>query len=277
MKEPRAKVRLLRRILPGVRPRAVAGSGLTCLVLFSGQSEWVGVDITSGAVLRSRPDEAAKFLHAEGSEGYRRVTRFDVVTVPLAGDDATLDPARPEAIGIAEMPTYVGRPRLRPVRRLLRELASPERQGKSLLSSWGPSIAYTDLDGSTQSVAIVETSPRQLVLSTRFDGSVVASVEWSGITQELPIIDPLARRALATTNAPLTKGALVEALGFRPSYLVCVLGRVRDGHAPKIVAAMLPRRIPGRGKRQARALPGEGAGGEVLGHRPSERDESVAT
>ncbi len=277
MKLPRAHVRLPRRIQPGVRPRAVAGSGITCLVLFAGRTEWVGVDCTSGAVLRSRPDEATKFLVAQSVDGLRRVTRFDVVTVPLARDDVTIDPARPEAIGISETPTYVGRPRLRPVRRLLSELASPQRPGATVLASWGPSIAYTDLDGSQQSVAVVETSPRQLALQTRFDGTVVAAVSWSGITQEMPIIDPLAARALGNGSGPLTKGALVETLGFRPSYLVCLLGRVQNGHAPKIVAAMLPRRIPGRGKKQVSALLGEGSGGEVLGHRPAERDESVAT
>ncbi len=277
MKEPRAHVRLPRRIHPGVRPRAVAGSGLTCLVLFAGSSEWVGVDCTTGAVLRSRPDEASRFLRVQSAEGDRRVTRFDVVTVPIANDDETIDPARPEAIGIAEMPTYVGRPRLRPVRRLLRELAAPQRRGATLLASSGPSIAYTDLDGSQQSVAIVETSPRELALQARLDGTLVASVSWSGITQEIPIIDPLAGRALGCSPGPLTKGALVETLGFRPSYLVCVLGRVREGHAPKVVVAMLPRRIPGRGKKQVRALLGEGTSGEVLGHRPAERDESVTT
>lgn len=277
MKEPRARVRLPRRIQPGARPRTVAGSGLTCLVLFAGQSEWVGVDCASGALLRSHLDEAPKFLYAQSAEGDRHVTRFDVVTLPLAKDDETIDPARPEAIGITEMPTYVGRPRLRPVRRLLRELAAPERRGASLLSGRGPSIAYTDLDGSQQSVAIVATSPRHLALHTRFDGTVVAAVSWSGITQELPIIDPLAARALGNSSGPLSKGALVETLGFRPSYLVCLLGQVREGHVPKIAAAMLPRRIPGRGRKQERALLGEGSVGEVLGHRPAERDQSVAT
>jgi hypothetical protein len=277
MKEPRAHIRLPRKIHPGVRPHATAGSGLTCLVLFPGQTEWVGVDCTSGALVRSRLDEASKFLHAQGVDGDRRVTRFDVVTVPLAGDDETIDPARPEAIGISEMPTFVGRPRLRPVRRLLRQLAAPERRGATLLLSWGPSIAYTDLDGSQQSVAIVETSPRQLALRTRFDGTVIASVSWAGITQEVPIIDPLAQRALGDSSGPLTKSALVETLGFRPSYLVCLLGHVRDGHAPKVVAAMLPRRIPGRTKKRERDLLGQGSGGEVLGHRPAERDETVTT
>jgi hypothetical protein len=273
----RARVRLPRSIEPGVRPRAIAGSRLTCLVLFAGQTEWVGVDCASGALLRSRLDEASSFLYAQSAFGDRRVTRFDVVTVPLARDDETIDPARPEAIAISETPTYVGRPRLRPVRRLLRELAAPERRGATLLSCWGPSVAYADLDGSQQSVAIVETSPRQLALRARLDGTVLAAVSWAGVNQEVPIIDPLARRALGNSTGPLSKGELVETLGFRPSYLVCVLGRVCDGHAPKIAVAMLPRRTPGRGRKQERALLGERAGGEVLGHRPSERDESVAT
>jgi hypothetical protein len=273
----RARVHLPRRIEPGVRPRAVAGSGLTCLVLFAGQSEWVGVDCSSGALLRSRLDEAPRFLYAHSATGDRRVTRFDVVTIPLGRDDETIDPARPEAIAISETPTYVGRPRLRPVRRLLRELAAPERRGATMLSGWGPSVAYADLDGSQQSVAVVATSPRQLALRSRFDGTVIASVSWSGIDQEIPIIDPLAARALGNSTGPLSKGALVETLGFRPSYLVCLLGRVHEGHAPKIAAAMLPRRVPGRGRRQERALLGERTGGEVLSHRPAERDESVPT
>ena len=217
-----------------MRPRAVAGSGLTCLVLFAGSSEWVGVDCTTGAVLRSRPGEASRFLRVQSADGDRRVTRFDVVTVPLGSDDETIDPARPEAIGIAEMPTYVGRPRLRPVRRLLRELAAPQRRGATLLVSWGPSIAYTDLDGSQQSVAIVETSPRQLALAgpPRRDGRRVGLVvgDHPGDPDHR---SPRGARALDGSPGPLTKGALVETLGFRPSYLVCVLGRGTRGTRPE--------------------------------------------
>lgn len=275
MSEPRAKVRFPRRIRPGIRPRAEAGARLTCLVLFAGNDEWVGVDLDTGTLLRSRRGEAPILRVANNAQGDHRIARFDVVAIEVAPDDDPADPARPEAVAAAGAPDYLGRPSPRRVRRLLRELTAPERAGASLLSSWGPSIAYVDLDGTSQSVVLVETSPRQLALSATVSGDPVAVVTWSGTTQSVPIVDPVARRAISGAKSELTKSDLVEALGFRPSYLVCALGAVRAGHAPKVILCVLPSRIPRRLGKRLHSLFWEGPGSEVLGHRPTEGDERV--
>ena len=273
MNETRAKVRFPRRIRPGARPSVNPGAVLSCLVLSAGEDEWIGVDLGSGALLRSHRGAAEGLRAAEAPDGERRLVRFDVVSVELGVDDAPVDPSRPEAVVVTGAPTYLGRPSRRRVRRLLAQLAAPERQGSSLLSTWGPSIAYVDLDGSIQSVTVVKTSPGQIALEEGGRGAV-AVVTWSGTTQAVPISDPLARRALASGDGRLTKGSLVEALGFRPSYLVCALAEVREGHAPKVVLAVLPSRMP---IRLGRRLLRKRAGGEVLGHRPAEGDEGVPT
>jgi len=275
--EPRAKARFPRRIRPGIRPRAEEGSQLTCLVLFAGSDEWVGVDLRSGALLRSRRGEASRLRVANNAEGDHRLARFDVVALEVGRDDDPIDPARPEAIASAGPPQYLGRPSPRRVRRLLSELAAPERAGASLLSTWGPSVAYVDLDGSSQSVAIVATSPRQLALTESESGSPVAVVTWSGTTQSMPVVDPVARRALAGADGALSKSELVEALGFRPSYLVCALGAVRNGHAPKLVLSVLPSRFPRNLGKRIHSLLWEGTSGEVLGHRPAEGNKGVPT
>ena len=272
------RIRFPRRLRTGTRPLAVPGAELTCLVLSPGPEEWVGVDLASGTLLRSRPAGAPALQRVRTPDGRSRLAaRFDLVALTLADDEEPIDPARPEAIVTLGPPTLLGRARRHPVRRLLRQLASPERRGASLLSTWGPSIAYIDLDGTSQSVVVIETSPRALELSVRPDGEVVATISWSGITQTVLVLDPVARRAAFAAERPLRRGELVETLGFRPSYLVCALAAVRQGHASKVVLAVLPRRVPRRWARRIRKLLRKASRGEVLGHRPAEGDEGVPT
>ncbi len=270
------RVRFPRRLHAGTRPLAGPGAELTCLVLSPGPEEWVGVDLASGTLLRSRAESAGSFRRARTPNGTSRLAgRLDIVAVTLADDEEPPDPARPEAIVALGPPTLLGRARRRPARRLLRQLASPQRRGASLLSTWGPSIAYADLDGTSQSVVVIETSPRQLELSVRADGEVTATISWSGITQTVLVTDPIARRAAFAAEHPLRRGELVEMLGFRPSYLICGLAAVHQGHARKVVLSLLPRRVPRRWVRRLRKLLWEGPGGEVLRHRPAEGDEGV--
>jgi len=269
-------VRFPRRLHAGTRPVAAPGAELACLVLSPGPEEWVGVDLASGALLRSRPEGARLLQRVRTTDGTMRLAaRFDLVALTLADDEEPPDPARPEAIVALGPPTLVGRARRRPARRLLRQLAAPERRGMSLLSTWGPSIAYIDLDGTAQSVVVIETSPRAFELSVRPDGEVAATISWSGITQSVLVADPVARRAAFAVEHPLRRGELVETLGFRPSYLICGLAAVRQGHASKVVLAVLPRRVPRRWVRRVRKLLRKGSGGEVLSHRPAESHEGV--
>ena len=269
-------IRFPRHLRVGTPPRTTPGTELTCLVLSPGPEEWVGVDLGSGALLRSRPAGGRALQQVRTADGTPRlVGRFDIVALTLAEDEEPPDPARPEAIVALGPPTLLGRARRHPARRLLEQLASPERTGASLLSTWGPSIAYIDLDGTAQSVVVIETSPRSLELSVRADGEVIATISWSGITRTVLVTDPVARRAAFAAEHPLRRGELVETLGFRPSYLICGLAAVRQGHASKVVLAVLPRRVPRRWARRLRKLLWEGPGGEVLRHRPAESDEGV--
>ncbi|MGD0743136.1 MAG: hypothetical protein ABSA31_07620 [Acidimicrobiales bacterium] len=270
------RIQYPRHLRAGTAPITAPGTELTCLVLSPGPEEWVGVDLASGALLRSRPEGGRDLQRARTPDGAARLSaRFDIVALTLADNDEPLDPARPEAIVALGPPTLLGRARRRPARRLLDQLASPERAGASLLSTWGTSIAFRDLDGTSQSVVVIETSPRALGLGVRTDGEVVATVSWSGITQTVLVSDPIARRAAFATEHPLKRGELVESLGFRPSYLICGLAAVRQGHAKKLVLAVLPRRVPRRWVRRMRRLLRERTGGEVLRHRPAEGDEGV--
>jgi len=227
------RVRPPRRIRPGTRRVLEPGRRLTCAVLAPGPEEWVAVDLATGAFVRVRPADTAALA------GEHRA--LDVVMVVLGEDEDPLDPSRPEAVVPAALPERVGRLTRRRGRRLLKRLAAPERRGLPLLGTRGPSIAFVDLDGTAPSVTVVRVSARTVELATRADGEAVLAISWAGVDWTIPVADPEARAAALAAAQPLRAKPLSVALGFKPGFLVVGLGRVRDGHAPKLVLAVLPR------------------------------------
>jgi len=227
------RVRTPRKIRPGTRPALEPGRRLTCAVLAPGPEEWVAVDLATGAFVRVRPDDTVAL--AGGHQA------LDVVTLVLGEDADPLDPSRPEAVVPAGPPEQVGRLGRRKGRRLLKRLAAPERRGLPVLGTRGPSIAFADLDGMAPSVMVVGVTARTIELRSRADGEAVFAISWAGVDWTIPVADPGARAAALGAPGPLRGAALSAALGFKPGFLLAGLGRVRDGHAPKLVLAVLPK------------------------------------
>lgn len=220
-----------KRITPGTRRAAGAGARLVCTVLAASEDEWVGADLASGALVRSPAEGAAPFLVAGPLE---------VVELVLGPDDGPSDPARPEAVLLAEEPARRGVLRPRRARRLLDGLAAREREGAPLLGTWGPSVAYVDLDGGAPSVVVLSLAKRPLALGTDRGGAPQVVLSWGGLPQHLPLLDPRLAPATRSAAAGLSGAGVEAALGFRPGYAVVALAGVTGGHARKSVLAILP-------------------------------------
>ena len=232
-----SRLRSTRRITPGQRRALKPGSTLRCLVLAPGPAEWAGVDIESGAFVRLPPPDEEALAEAPGEW-----VTYDVVEMVLGQDDEPLDPARPEAVQPARPPLKIGRLRRGARRRLLSQVATPERPGSALLGIWGPSIALSELEGSRPSIVLVGVSPGSLELGLDGDGATLCAFDWGAARHVLPVID---RRCHAIARANpgqlQTRGLIEEAFGSKVVYLVVGLGSVRAGHAPKTVLAVLRR------------------------------------
>lgn len=117
-------------------------------------SEWVAADVESGALVRPLASEAAR------PDAPRPARSLELVSFELAPTDEPPDPARPEAVRIADGSLAPLRaPRRRAVRHLLGHLVTSSRSGP-LLGSLGPSVAYPDLEGDRPSLAVVAPDQR---------------------------------------------------------------------------------------------------------------------
>lgn len=226
-----SRLRIPRQIQVGALAEARPGARLRCAVLASTGEEWVGADLASGALLRSRaggpvPSPA---LHRP----------LQVAEVVLGIPEQAPDPTRPEAVELAEAGEALGILKGRRARRLLRHLAAPERPGSPLLGRWGPSIAFEDLDGAAPSLVLVELGGGAFELGRGPAGEARCSIHWSNVRQEMPLVDPLA--ASAAEGSRLGGRGVEAALGFLPGFALVGLGAVRGGYAPKVVLSVLPR------------------------------------
>ncbi len=234
------------------RPGAVRanrpGDVLRCLLLARGP-EWVVVDISSGALVRSRASgwpvvatDSGLFAGAplhRGRRGPHEGPELDVVEIELADDDEPPDPARPEAVMVHHAPELVGTPRRRATRRVLHELL-PANPKRPLLGSLGPSISYVDLDGSRPSVAVV--APDRMPAFACDMAGTWCQFSLGGRKHRLPVVDErLIEAKDRARDGALTGDAVVEAIGGAPRYLVVALGAPHRGQAPKLVLGVLPR------------------------------------
>lgn len=227
------RLRVPRHIRTGALAASSPGARLRCVVLASTQEEWVGADLATGALLRNRAGGAVP--------GPGAVRPLQVAEVVVGTSPDGPDPARPEAVPLAEAGTPLGSLTRRRARRLLRRLAAPERAGVPLLGRWGPSVALEDLDGSTPSVVLIALAADPLELTPGAAGEPSSWLRWSGVRQALPVADPAVVAALADAGGRLRARAVDDALGFVPGFALVALGEVRGGYAPKVLLAVLPR------------------------------------
>lgn len=226
------RLRIPRQIRTGALAASSPGARLRCAVLASTGREWVAADLASGALLRNRAGGPVASPAA-----HRPLQVADVV---VGATTEAPDPARPEAVELAEAGPALGTLSRRRARRLLRRLAAPERAGVPLLGRWGPSVALEELDGTVPSVVLVGLAAGAVELAVGPDGEVACWLRWSGVRQSLPLADPAAVAALTDSGGRLRARAVEEVLGFSPGYAVVALAEVRAGYVPKVVLSLLP-------------------------------------
>lgn len=203
------------------RVRVAAGVTLQLLVVAADGFHCAGVDLASGALVRSWSPVAAE----------TRIRPYDVVEVTLDGDSDTVpDPAQPEALALTEAPRIIDRITGRRCERLLRPLLHPQNQ--PLLGILATAIPFWERRGDHPSIAVVEPDGK---ISFHRQGPYLACrFDWQGHQRELPCLD----RAVAGHMDRHGRAVLTAAKGDR---LVVALTAPIDGRCHKVVETLLRR------------------------------------
>ncbi|HZD66369.1 MAG TPA: hypothetical protein VE152_09745 [Acidimicrobiales bacterium] len=205
------------------------GAPLRLLVLVAGPGHCTGVDLASGALVRS---------HWAPGDDEAPLGRYEVATAVIAEEDVPPDPACPEAVAFQAPPEPGRRLRRGLVRRYLEHLQAPSHL--PLLGFPGPAIAYWEVPGTHPSLAlIIPTRGPQVVVDE--DGGVRARFEWANLDHVFPLTDPEATAlVLDSDRARLPAEALTSVLGYRVRYVLMALSGPEGGQCHKTVAALLP-------------------------------------
>ncbi len=204
----------------------VPGAELRLLVLASDAEGCVGVDLDTGAFVRASHPAAG-----EPPEP------FEIVAGSIVGALEPPDPARPEALELAEEPQRVGRMPARKADRLLAALHHPANL--PLLGLTADAVPYWTLTGEAPSVTLVDlrADPRL----HRGPAGLECHFHWQGAQHELMLADRRLLRAFERPGlAAPTRGEITRVLGYRPRRLLVMLTAPVDGYCHKAVAALLP-------------------------------------
>ncbi len=198
------------------------GTALRLMVVATGERHCIGVDLTSGALVRAWMSELVD----------PRLQPYDLVEVVVAHDpDLVPDPAQPEAVVVSGVLRPTGRLTGRPAQRLIRRLLHPENT--PLLGSHGPTVPFWERRADHPSVALAE--PQAPLVVTAEPEGLWCHFPWDGRPQVLSCSDP---RLAAYLHRARTTMTTVRA-GTR---LVVALQPPVDGYCHKVVEALVPRR-----------------------------------
>ncbi len=201
------------------------GSVLELMVVASGRRSCIGVDLDSGAFIRTVESVSRPLL--KPFTVVRGTTAPPEYERPEHPELATFDRALIPVGSIAPKRAY----------RLTRPLLHPKH--RPLLGFHGPSIPWWDRDTSGPSVAIVEVD--RSVRANLTAHGLRARFVWNSNVQDLPLEDLRVLERLDWVS-PRQTGALplAEMLGFRPTRLVVAIGRPHNGYCSKVIAGLLP-------------------------------------
>ncbi|MGH9076785.1 MAG: hypothetical protein ACRDY0_04930 [Acidimicrobiales bacterium] len=204
-------------------PRLVdaPGTTLALMVLAAGGRYCAGVDLASGAIVRTWSPEPAT----------RPPRPYDTVEVTLDSAAGLVpDPTEPEGLALAGAPEGLGRLSGRRAERLLRPLLHPTDQ--PLLGLHAPAVPFWLRRPDHPSIAVVDPQgPLTLVRDGRY---LACLFGWRGMTVELPCLD----RRLA---AAMDRAGLATMAGERGARMVVALHPPIEGHCHKVVEAVLDR------------------------------------
>jgi hypothetical protein len=206
------------------------GATLELLVLAANHRYCAGVDLASGALVRTW-----------SPAGLRQPLRpYDTAQVTLAAAiDCIPDPSEPEGLPLVSPPEPTGRLGGRRVERLLRPLLHPGHE--PLLGTHAPAVPFWERRPDRPSIAVVqpEGAGGRLVgeppaVLARSGPYLACRFLWRGTAIELPCVD---RRAAAAMDRAGRRRMGVD----RGTRLVVALNPPIDGHCHKVVEAVLPR------------------------------------
>ena len=199
---------------------------LDLLVLASGSRSCVGIDLSTGALVRTHQARSSTEL----------LRPYDTARARIATAQ-TLRPEQPEALAIGTPLTWTGSLFGWRVDRCLRSVSHPEHA--PLFGCAGPALPVWTLDGDRPSVSVLPVdSSFSLNVSER---GVRCSFRWNTGTVELPLDDASVLSQLDWLPAsPLAGRKLHRAIGFRPHRVVVALSRPIRGYCYKVVAGLLP-------------------------------------
>jgi hypothetical protein len=199
----------------------VAGATLELLVLSVDRQQCVGVDLSSGALVRAWWDERPD----------RSLRPYDVVLVTLAHDpEAVPDPSEPEGLALEGSPERVGHITGRRAEKRLRPLVHPDTE--PLLGSHAPAIPFWQRRPDHPSIALVE--PQGQIVLRREPAYLACRFAWMGAVRELPCLD----RRMA---GEMDRDGQIGRIADRRTRLLVALTPPIDGHCHKVVSAVLPR------------------------------------
>ena len=204
----------------------VAGAELRMLVLAADWNYSVGVDLDSGAFVRT--------IHPRGTEA---LAPLDVATAAMGYPIEPPDPACPEAVELIAPPRRLGRIKPRRAERYLQPLHHPP-QGP-LLGFQGVAVPYWTITGDRPSMALVKpTLGPQLRLT---DFGLECRFAWQGAVHQFPVADHHLLGRLDELDRPRLSGReLTRLLDFRPRRLLLMVSAPDNGYCYKQVAAFLP-------------------------------------
>jgi hypothetical protein len=198
-----------------------AGVTLKLLVLAADGQHCAGVDLQSGALVRTWSPVPVG----------RRLEPYDVVEVTLDEDNEVVpDPSEPEALALVGAPTPVNHMRGRRCERLLRPLLHPH--GQPLLGIASPVIPFWERQADQPSIALVE--PEGPISLWRDGPYLACRFMWQEHERELPCLD----RRIATV---MDRSRRTEMFAGKGDRLVVSLTPPIDGRCHKVVEAVLPR------------------------------------
>ncbi|MHB1987448.1 MAG: hypothetical protein ACYCSF_05630 [Acidimicrobiales bacterium] len=235
-----------RHLVPGALRLDEPGVSVSCLLL-APAPDWVALDLASGALLRSS-------LSSETAPDVLGAGPLSSVTLRIADVADPFDPSRPEAVALSSA-SEAQAPRKRAVRRLLVQVTRSS-DGKGLLGSVGPSLAYADLEGTRPSVAVL--SPARGRVHFAGEDPLTAYFELRDVGHALPVAEG-ATRWLRSGQIPTSTGGAGRrahaagksrarglgspAPGFEASSPVLVavgLDRPQRGQVRKVILGIVP-------------------------------------
>ena len=203
------------------RVQVEAGVTLKLLVVAADGQHCAGVDLQSGALVRTWSPERAP----------KRLEPYDVVEVTLDEDNEVVpDPSEPEALALVGAPTLVSHMRGRRCERLIRPLLHPH--GQPLLGTASPVIPFWERQADQPSIALVE--PKGPISLWRDGRYLACRFIWQEHQRELPCLD----RRMAAIMDRSRRSRMYAGKGDR---LVVSLTPPIDGRCHKVVEVVLPR------------------------------------